>query len=382
MHSKQHFTDKIALLKSELGEFYIHLLIQSVAASTIAIFVPIQLLNNGFSLSEVFIFLLIQWSIHSLFSPLAGIIINKIGIKEVIFVRTFFMCTAFIALSTIKYFTHTHLIAAIAAILLGSASILYGLSIYSIFAKFMPEETRGKETNRFLNLTRISTAVGPLIGGIISMQWGFEILAVSVSLIMIISAIPLILISKNINHPGFCLKSFFGHLKEEKKNLISLNIYGIKMFIFYILLPIIIYLSGKSTLSLGLFISIITIFNFIITKIINSIVNKKDSLNLVRFGAYITAAFLLIFGFFLKENHIIYLALFSGLVAKLIDIPFESYIFSRAKKLDLPVSFFSYKEFSLLPGRIFIISILIFLPENPEYSFYFGAAASLLMKIF
>lgn len=382
MNHKHHHLERLLSLKSELGELYVHLVIQALATSAIAIFVPIHLLKIGFPLSGIFVFLFIQWTVYSLFAPLAGLVINRIGIKEVIFIRTILMTFAFFLLSIIKNFPQLHFFVHISAILLGMAAILYGLSIYALFTKFMHKDRRGKETNRFLTFTRISVAVGPFVGGIVSLQWGFEMLALSVSFIMLISTLPLLLIKKNVNHPRFHLASFVRHLKTSGKPFFYFNIYGIKVFLFYVILPISLYLSGQNMLSLGIIVTLVTLIGMIITKIIGHIADKNDSALLLRAGAIITSVFLLIFGLLLREKELIFLALFSGLIAKFIDIPFETYVFSKAKQCEEPVSFFTFKEFSVCFGRSLLLIVLIIFADNMEYSFYFGAATTLLFRFF
>lgn len=377
-----HHLDKLAVLKSKLGQFYIHLIIQAIATSTITIFVPIHLLKIGLDLKSVFLFLLVQWATYSLASPLAGLIINRIGIKEVIFLRALLMSGAFLLLSLGKNFAPLASIIYPSAVFLGLGGILYSLSIYALFTKFMHRDHRGKETGRFLGYTKISTALGPFLGGIISLQWGFEILALMVASVMLFSTLPLFFITNNLNHPRFELKYFLLYLRSEKKSAFYFNIYGIKVFTFFVLLPIVIYLSVGSNFSLGLLFTGAALINLIVNKSIGWVVDRKDSAFLLRSSCILTSVFLLLFASLIGSQTIAYLALFSGVVAIMLDLPFETYILTKAKNKEEPLAYLSFKEFSLIGSRILILLLLIFFSENLEYSFYLSAAAALLIRFF
>lgn len=377
-----HHLEKLAALKSKLGRFYIHLIIQAIATSTITIFVPIHLLKIGLDLKSVFLFLLAQWSAYSLAAPLAGMVINRIGVKEVILIRSLLMSGSFLLLSLGKNFAPLPIIIYPSAIFLGLGGILYSLSIYALFTKFMHRDHRGKETGRFLGYTKISTALGPFLGGIISLQWGFEILALMVASIMLFSTLPLFFITNNLNHPRFALKSFFFYLRSESKSALYFNIYGIKVFTFFVLLPIVIYLSVGNNFSLGLLFTGAALINLMVNKSIGWIVDRKDSSFLLRASCVLTSLFLLLFASLIGSQAIAYLALFSGIVAIMLDLPFETYILSKAKNKDEPLAYLSFKEFSLIGGRALILLLLIFFSENLEYSFYLSAAATLLIRFF
>ena len=71
-------------LKSELSEIYLNQIIRKIAISFIGIFVPVYLFSLGFPIQVALIFMFFEYLGIGLFSPVAGFLSTRFGIKHTI----------------------------------------------------------------------------------------------------------------------------------------------------------------------------------------------------------------------------------------------------------------------------------------------------------
>ncbi|MBU2637468.1 MAG: MFS transporter [Nanoarchaeota archaeon] len=378
----QHHIDLLVQLKGRLGRIYSHLLIQAFAVSMISVFIPIHLLKLGFSLETVFLFLLIQWGCFSLLAPVAGLVIQRVGVKEVIMLRTPLLIGAlvFLIYMDAKPFLQPYF--PVAALMLGASSILYTLSITSLFSKSMRLKSPGSDTGKLFSLPQIGTIAGPFVGGFIILKAGFPVLFAIVSVVMLLSLIPIFRIKKNVDHPDFTAAEAFGFFLTHKKLAFLLNIYSIRLFVIYMVVPIAIYLSLNDVLSLGFIVSCISLLTMLMMLKIGIWTDKIGVRSMLKFGAIINCLFFFILGLVAKMPVFIYISVAAGLISAFADVPIESNVYSIAKRHKSPLPFLVFKEFSSAIGRALLFVFLILLADKLELAFYLASASSIVLAFF
>ena len=373
----QHHIDKVCSMKEDLKGIYMHLVIKSIAISMISIFVPIQLLKLGFSLSQTFAYLLVQWGCFALLAPLSSMVISRIGIKEVILLRTPILVGALIYLGAMNSNDALRAYYMFPAVLLGLSASLYTLSISSLFTQFMHRKSEGSETSKFIALPTLGTVVGPLIGGWVVMIFGFATLYTIVSVVLMSSIIPIAFVKGNLDHPGFRFSAFMQFFRTHRKMFLMLNLYGIKGFVFFMVLPIALYLNRDNILALGAIMSVITLFNVLCAFKIGHTVDKYGKRKILKFGALGTAFMLVTLGLLMHSTLLIYLSVVAGMVKILLDVPFESIVYDAAKSSESPLEFLAFKEFSFFFGRALLFTGLIIFADKIQYAFYIGSISTL-----
>jgi len=378
----QHHIDLVVALKSKLGKLYMHLMIQAFGASLLSIFVPIYLLRQGYSLQNVFLFLFIQWATFSLSAPLVGEVIQHVGVKGAVVLRTPLLITALLGLTVLDSVPWLAANIWWIAILLGFSSCIYTLSVTSVFANFMDLKNRGEETGRFTSLPKLATIAGPFIGGLIATSFGFPILFMSSVGIMMLAVIPLLVLKQKVNHPDFKFKDFLWCFSRFGRLFYYLNWYGMKGFVFYIVLPVAIFLLGRSELLLGGILSLITLLGVLAAVILGKSVDTVGAKKMAKVGGVVTAIFLAGLGWLVDSSLLLYASLLAGFVSLLLDIPFETVLYREAKQSKKPLTFLVFKEFSFIGGRSLLFLILILFAEELEMAFYLGAGSSLVFVLF
>lgn len=381
LHEYHHHLSKLVHMKDKLGLLYFHLILQSFAISLISVFVPIYLLTINFSLPQVFTYLLIEWTLFGLFTPLYGRIIHKLGLREVILIRTpiyiiglmlLFLLDTNIALRKVFY---------VVPILMGSSGALYTLSITSLFAKYFGKSNHSMKTAKLISYPALFSIASPTIGALIASVLGFPFLLTFVSIFLFLSVIPIYLIKNNVYHPKFNLK-IFREIKMELKEFLFLNTYGLKGLMFFLILPITLFLYSDNIVSLGIIITVISLCSAIFTLILGKVIPKVGSSRLIKVGAICTSVFLLLLGFFLQNELLYYLSIISGFINILINLPYEMHLFEKANDHSSPLEFLAFKEFSLFFGRLLIFGILILFFSHIEIAYFFTAIATLIFLFF
>ena len=180
------------------------------------------------------------------------------------------------------------------------------------------------------------------------MYMGFPVLFVFVSILLLASIIPLSFINHNLDHPTFDMKLFASNFKRLSKTFFFLNIYGIKGFVFFIVLPISIYLIGNNLGSLGLIVSMISLTTMLFSLWLGGKIDQIKPKLILRTGAVLTSIFMIILGITSSNTYLIYFSLITGFVSVLIDLPFESKLYEYAKDGGNPLTFLAFKEFSFV----------------------------------
>lgn len=381
--SHQHHIDKVFHLKSKLGSLYIHLVSQAFALSMISVFIPIYLLELGYTLQFVFTFILVQWTTFSLLPALAGWAVQHIGVKEVILIRTPILIVTFLALSYIEKigFLQGHGLF-ILAFLLGATGIFYTISIASLFAEMFSKKSAALETTKLMSFPRIGIIFGPIIGGFLSLQFGFPVLFVIVSILMFLSVLPLFKLDHRLDHPKFSFKEVIRLFKKEKKMTFYINLYGMRAQLMFVVLPIAIYLVSQNVGTLGSIMSLVSFLSVIAAFKMGKYVDAHGRSQFMILGATITSFFFALVGLLVSSGILLYLALLSGFIAMIFAVPFESLLFEYANEAECKVSYLIFREYSYLIGRVLLLFLMIVFSTQLEVGYLLMSFLILLFILF
>lgn len=380
-HLHHHNFERLFHLKDKLGYLYFHIMIQEFAKAMIYIFVPIYLLQVGFELWQVFFYLLVEWATFGLLTPIYGTIIHKVGVREVILLRTPLFIVGLFLIYLLKESIFLQNYYFLIAILLGSSGALYTLSITSLFVTYMGNKNQSVKTAKLMTYPKLITIFSPAIGGFILYNLGFTILLSIVSVLLFLSIIPIYFINKSVDHPKFKLH-IFKEIKIEFKEFFFLNVYGVKGFITFLILPLALYIYSKNAATLGFFVSIISLASALFTFYIGKISKKLGVTKMIKFGSLISGLFFLVLGFYFDSSLFIYLALLSGIITMLVDLPYETHLYVISREHHAPLEYMVFKEFSLFFGRLLLFGFLIVIFTRIEIAFYIGSLASFIFMFF
>jgi MFS family permease len=372
MHRHNYILD--FLKNRELNEIYATIALRSLALSMIVIFIPIYLLQLGNSLTTVFTFFLILNLARGFFMVASAKIASKFGFKHTMFFHVPFMIVTYGLFYSLENY---NIPLFIPAITLAAGSSLFWMGYHLDFAKFSHKKTRGQE----IGLSNISSslfhAAGPLIGGLILYYFSFGILFTVVSLLLIISMVPL-LFSKDVHEPlQISLKDIFD--RKRMKRALALMGFGIESSIAVVIWPIFIFGILNSYVSLGLVSTVGLFFSLIATFVIGKFADSRR-LFILRFGAIFTSLIWFIKIFVTTSLQIFLIDSLHGVTRTMKYISFDALSYDRANRRGI-VSHMVFREIFIHMGRV-LLYITLILTSSFIGGLLMGGGGALLMLLF
>lgn len=363
------------LQNRELNELYVSIAIRNFAVSMINIFIPIYLLNLGYSLATVMVFYAIMAGAHALSVFPAAWIASKHGFKHSIFFSAPFLLVFYIMLYTLTSYGWP---LPVIAVFYGMSNAFFWMGYHVDIAKFSDKKHRGKQLSVMEICTQILHVASPAIGGFVLAFSGFHTLFAVVCGLMMVSAIPLFL-SKDIHEPaGVKFRDVFR--RRKIRDALGFIAHGFEGGVAQVVWPIVIYftiLSSFTTLgfvhSVSLFSSLVVVwligkFSDInrrlvlrLSALLNILVWTARALISTTFQVFIVDGF---YGISLAGRH----------------ISFNALSYDKANKDNLIV-YTMFREVMINSSRSLLFVILIFLTAKYA-TFIIGGVSSLLLMLF
>ena len=365
------------LKNKELNELYASIAIRSFAISLIGIFIPIYLYQIGYSFSAIFLFFALAAFFKALLIFPSAKVSYKIGLKHSMLLSMPFLIIFFVLMFSLERFNWPLWFV---TIFLGIHTALFWFSYHTDFSKFSKKKFRGKQVGASKIVVAISSVLGPIAGGIILSFFGFKVLFVLVSFLLIASTFPLFM-SKEVHEPiNFSLKGFF---KTHKiKNVLAYMGNGIEARIGTILWPLFafIFILGEKYVSLGALSSVALTFSVLSTFIIS----KFSDLNLkklIRFGSVANSIVWFAKSFVVTPVQLFIADAFYGASATSMYISFDALAYNKVDERNRTNMIIQREVYISLGGALFLFIIASFTDQLISI-FRYGGPLSSLMQFF
>lgn len=284
-----HLTPRILhhLLKipkyRELIEIYLCVSIRMFAFSLVGIFIPIYMLTElNFEMSKVFAYLML-WGVFVMISaPLAAKLASKIGFKKIIFLSVPLSIAYLVLLHSMKqYDIHYAWIAAISAL----SMEMFWMGFHIDFSRNSEKKIRGEEVSLWFSLILSTGIVAPLVGSLVIRYFGFKVLFIIASTLLLIAVIPIIFSKTKSTTGEISLRKIFR--KEHIKDLAIYSAYGVKEFADSTIWPIFVYLLLTDIVKLGTISTTVALSTAIFSLISGRVADKIKTKTFIRLGALV-----------------------------------------------------------------------------------------------
>lgn len=373
------------LLKKDINELYLTHAIRSFAISMIGLFIPIYLLQQGYSFSEIGVFLLIHYGIAIPLSFIALKLAAKKGVKHTMLFSVPLAILFFLALYNLEFLknaTGNIWTITIIAIIGAATGAFYWMGFHVEFAKFSEEKRSIKQIGFANILATMASATGPLIGGLIITFSGFPLMFIIVIVLLIISILPLFM-SKEKHVPfKFKLKEISsGKMKSMVYPFFSEGVYSTASEIAW---PLLLYIIFVSTTNIGGLYAVATILIVLVSWLISHRITEATKILVLKLGTFLNSASMIARALvqnFLALNIIMGVG---GVSWAMINLPYTSMFYGNSKKDGIAHTVF-FREFYLNIGRVFLILIflllLLFIPAQDTLAslVFIGAVAILAL---
>jgi len=358
-------------LNHGLKELYLATTLRTFGLALVGVFIPIFLIEKGFTLTQAFLFLTIFYALFTIYAPLTALLSHKIGIKHTAMISPFLTISYYTFLVFIidKFDTGFYLIAAIGAL----GILTYWVPMNSYFAKESDSEHRSEETAYFEALPQLAAVAAPFIGGTIITFFGFNWLFLIASLCILALIKPLstsLDYKSSLKHPW---KSFI-KTKPNKHYLELFFIHGMLMICSALVYPFYTYTVSQNFEITGIVTSITVLGMASCAIMVGKIADKKDKVALIKIGSLVSLASFSALLIPTSSNLFIYTLSFPiGVGHMLIAIPLFSLFCNRIK--ESRTEFMALRDIGLGGGRALTLALAAFAPLGLKFPIAFAAAA-------
>jgi len=334
---------------------YISIALKNLALSMAGIFVPLYLfIDLNYPLTKVALFFIVYSLALTFTAPFAAKFTSKYGIKHGILTSMFGFIIYIILLATLPY----HGLYMLPALIWGIANSFYWINFHTDFAKFSDRKNRGREVSIWFITAFLGILLGPILGAIIITFLGFTTLFVIVSLIFLLSAVPLFLTSEVYAPIKFSIKDLFdkSHLKETYFYLT----YGFKTMISQFALPIFIFLLLNKYISLGAIASFAALGSIVIGYYVGKLSkNEKREWKMIKYGSLFHSVgwFFLIFVKTFIQIAVVNIYLAMSFI--IVEIPHHTLMYTRANKKKTIMGYIVYREMIMAFGRFLGVLLIL-----------------------
>lgn len=174
---------------SEIAELYVSRTIRVIAMNIVAGFTSVYLYEAGYDLSFIIGFWLCYYLLKIPLSSIAGRIVAYFGPKHGIFFSNLFYVPSMLALG---FMPNLGLISIVLwGVFMAISTSLYHIGYMVDFSKIKSVEHAGKEL-AFMNiLEKVAVGVSPVIGGLLAMYFGLQVVIWAAAILFAFSALPL-----------------------------------------------------------------------------------------------------------------------------------------------------------------------------------------------
>ncbi len=351
----------------EVIEFYIYLILRTIAFSLSALFLPIYLyVDKGYSLFQISIFFTINQLLFSIFVPFSGYIIKKIGVKHSIalhlpFISLFWYLLRFLSgnfVSDLPLIFFMFFIRTASKAPTGAAQSLF-------IQNNLLKSGHFGHSLAIKNIILIMAAIiSPICGGIIAMLFGFDMFFNVAIVIMLSAAIPFFLTKDKYFDIKYTPSKLFSFLKHEisKDYIASLAGLAIPEVVLWIFWPLFVFLIVGSTFKLGFVTSISSLIAIVATHFIGKKLDGKNPEKILKKITYMSTTVFLVRTIFATPLVIMLMDAINKVAKPLLNTSFEKFQYeylekNKSKMFRNAIARSFVFEFSMLLGFIVLSSI-------------------------
>lgn len=283
-HSRSYW---LRLPMGELSELYAAMMLKTFGLSLIGIFVPIYLYEEGFSISQVVVFMVVNYAIRVVISwPLARLS-DRLGPKGLMRVGLGLTVAFLLMLLSISQIGWPLLLLALVD---GVAITLFYLGYHIDFSQAKKLDEFGREAERVFALAKIAAASAPFIGGLIATAFNPQATIATALVAMVVAGWSL---SRSQSPPGKPLKSLakldFKRYGRSYLSIAALGVDQTSTVVFWPFFAALFIFSGEIYFQLGLVTSVSAVSAILVVHALGKLVDKHRGGLLLQYSSWLSA---------------------------------------------------------------------------------------------
>jgi MFS family permease len=373
----------------QIKELYSATVILSLAVASVNIFEPIFLFSlfveqygTHTSLKAVLLFYLLVYVIYFFIMPLGAKVALRFGYEYAI---------GFASLVTVGFYLSLFVaqdqpwFLAISVLMYAISKTLYWPAYHSNFARFSADGEQGRQISIMTALLSMTQIVGPLLGGLIISWYGFSALFIVVSILVIVSNIPMLITREQFIATKFSYIDAYRRLfsRENRRKFVAYLGYGEEL-ISDIIWPIFIFIVVKDFLGLGFLVAISVLVTTLIVMYIGRATDTTEH-GTLKYGLVIYTLAWLWRLIARSAPTVLLVDVMARISKQAISIPITALTYEYAQDTSVMKTIMLF-EMSLVFGKILaaITCLLVLSIFNPGWNMLFivGALFAMLYSLF
>jgi len=351
----QHFFQNV--VRREIGELFLSVIIRDFAISMVGIFVPVYFYTLGFSLLKITLYYALIYTLYLFLIPVGAHIASRRGFEHSILYSIPFLILQLLLLFLLPKWPFIFYLLPLVVVIYKS---LYWPAYHADFAHYTKEGQRGREVSTLQVLSSILTVIGPIAGGFIIGVFGFKILFIVVSIILFASAVPLFTTKEQFIPDDFYYKHAFRRLFRKENRSSFFGFIGTAEFLVQeAFWPIFIFLVVESYLSLGAITSIATFVGVGSLLYFGHLADKKDRFRLIQIFTWPLSILYFVRIFAKTAFDVLLVNIFAAFVRPGTDVPIISIVYKKGRDIGHHLRYVVFYEMSLIIGKMIISWLLV-----------------------
>lgn len=375
MHLRHLHIMHLQSLKGEMQEIYINRVLKTFSLSLIGIFVPIFLLDLGYTVHDAISFYLIVYFSMFVANPLAAAIASKIGEKHTIFISTLMEMLFLVSLFYLEY---RYIPLYVLAAFYGVGAALYWVPLNTNFAVYGKNEERGKEIGYLMAIPRLFSIAAPSIAASIIVYFGYNPLLAVALLVMAMSALPLFWTPDRKFKVGKGLKNL---LKSGETRYYGLFMAQGAIFAAELLWPIYIYLVIPDYFFVGFVSTILGIGYSLVMITIGKVRDRLGGKKIIKFGSFLGVFLWLAAASATEPYALSVISFFMGAVFIMIDLPIFAAVCNSTNEKN-GLANIVVRDNGLSTGRVIFFMFALAIPLSIMFETMFTVTALVSLYIF
>lgn len=342
----------------QVKELYASIAIRQFAVSMIAIFEPIYLYKTYGSLQIVLLFYTALYFIYFFTVPLGGKLAARYGFEHCISASVIFTVAYYLTLSGLG--SHPAFIYLALVLIIGDKTF-QRVSYHTNLARYGKDGYRGREVGAMSFLESAVGMVGPLLGGIILTVFGFGSLFAVVSVIALISMLPMLSTKEKFKKQNFsCRQAFSDFFRPtgvyKRRDSLAYMGYG-EEFIVALFWPIFVFLFLPDYHIIGLLSTAASIFVMVTKLYMGKLSDRLQGEAKRRWIELVAVLYgiLNLFRYLISTPLGVFSAnFFSDTLKAGIVYPYFTYVYSAAGENDHFLRYAVFYEMSLVFGKVMV----------------------------
>lgn len=370
-------------MNQQMREFYASSAIFDFGIAMAAIFEPIYLWKIGWHLPAIIVFYMAAYIFYFLVAPLGASFARSRGYEHSIALSTPFLVLYFLALYSIPQHP---IFAALSAVSFGLFRMFYWPGARSIMARYSADDESGRTLSGLNALGIAATILGPIVGGLIIAQYGFAVLFMIVSAIILLSNVPMLITPEKFEPHTLAYADAYKRMLRRpfRKTVVAHFGYG-EEFISDIMWPVFMVIFIPSYIAIGAVATGGAVFAIIAIIVIGKMTDERHRHPIMHAGVMMTSFSWLMRIVAMSPLGIVFSQSLYRVSRLTLYVPFMCIAQQKARDYSVMKSSLLY-EMSIVIGKIITAAaaliLLAFFPDNWAVVFVLGAALTFFYGLF